>query len=112
VKFPCKLCIDDHLTHLFPKLAEAATLLSLPPVVLMNPFSHNQHMALSSSNIGNVTSGSQNPLLQDGNRLCINMVDVKVNVATQSQDYISSQAILGIESPPPPPLEMNLQIEK
>jgi hypothetical protein len=39
------------------------------------------------------------------------MVDVKVNVATRSQDYSSSQANLGLESPPPPP-EMNLQIEK
>jgi hypothetical protein len=32
VKFPYKLCIDDHLTHLFPKLAEVVRLLSLPPV--------------------------------------------------------------------------------
>jgi hypothetical protein len=31
VKFPCKLCIDDHLTHLCPKLEEAARILSLPP---------------------------------------------------------------------------------
>ena len=22
VKFPCKLCIDDHLTHLFPKISK------------------------------------------------------------------------------------------
>jgi hypothetical protein len=63
VKFPCKLCIDDHLTHLFPKLAESARLLSLPLAVLMNPFPHNQHMALSSSNVGNVDGGSQNPPL-------------------------------------------------
>ena len=45
VKFPCKICIDDHLTHLCPKLAEATRLLYLPPIMLMNPFPHNQHMA-------------------------------------------------------------------
>jgi hypothetical protein len=29
VKFPCKLCMDDHLTHLSPKLEEVArTLIS------------------------------------------------------------------------------------
>jgi len=28
VKFPCKICTDDHLNHLCPKLAEAARLIS------------------------------------------------------------------------------------
>jgi hypothetical protein len=48
VKFPYKLCTNDHLTHLCPKLVEAARILSLPPIVLTNPFPHNQHMSLSS----------------------------------------------------------------
>ena len=38
VKFPCKLCTNDHLTHLCPKLVEAVRLLNLLPVVLTNPF--------------------------------------------------------------------------
>jgi hypothetical protein len=42
VKFPCNVCTNDHLTHLCPKLVEATRLLSLPPIVLMNPFPHNQ----------------------------------------------------------------------
>jgi hypothetical protein len=33
VKFPCKICTDDHLTHLCPKLVEAARLLYLPRCV-------------------------------------------------------------------------------
>jgi hypothetical protein len=41
VKLPCKLCTDDHLTHLCPKLVEATRLLSLPLFVLTNPFPHN-----------------------------------------------------------------------
>jgi hypothetical protein len=111
VKFPCKLCTDDHHIHLSPKLVEAARILSLLRAMLTNPFPHNQHMAPSSSNTGNVAGGSQNPLLQDNDHLFINMVDAKVNVATRSQDYISSQAIPCLEFPPPP-LEMTLQIEK
>jgi hypothetical protein len=60
VKFPCKLCTDDHLTHLCPKLAEAARLLAQSPIVLTNPFPHNQHLASSSSNTGNAAGGGQN----------------------------------------------------
>jgi hypothetical protein len=30
------------------------------------------------------------------------MVDAKIYVDTQSQDYTSKQTILGLESPPPP----------
>jgi hypothetical protein len=65
VKFPCKLYTHDHLTHLCPKLVEAVRLLSLPPVVLVNPFPHNQHMDSSSLNDENAVSGIQNPPMQD-----------------------------------------------
>jgi len=60
VKFPCKLCTYDHLTHLCPKLAEATRLLAQSPDVLTNPFPHNQHLAMSSSNVGNAVGGGQN----------------------------------------------------
>ena len=39
------------------------------------------------------------------------MVNAKINVVAQSRDYSSSKASTGLEAPPPP-LEMNLQIEK
>jgi len=84
VKLPCKLCTDDHLTHLCPKLMEVARLLNLLPVVLTNPFPHNQHLASSYSNARNAFGGSQNPLPQDGERFCINMVDAKIDIATLS----------------------------
>jgi hypothetical protein len=89
---------------------EAARLLSLPPIVLTNPFPHNQHMASRSSNVKNVVGGIQNAPPQDGDCLCINMVNYQVNVATRSQDYSSSQTIPFLESPPPP--DKPLQIEK
>ena len=103
VKFPYKLCTNDHLTHLCPKLAEAVRILDQSPAVLTNPFPHNQHLASSSSNIGNATSGGQNHQSQDGDRLCINMVNEKIDVATRSRDYSSKQTIPSLEYPPPPP---------
>jgi hypothetical protein len=111
VEFPCKLCTDDHLTHLCPKLVEAARLLAQSPIVLTNPFPHNYHLASSSSNTGNTTNGGQNQQSQDGDRVCINMVDEKIDIATRSQDYTSKQIIPSLESPPPPS-ETTLQIEK
>jgi hypothetical protein len=90
VKFPCKLCTDDHLTHLCPKLKEVARILSLPHVVLTNTFLHNQHMASNSSNLGNVMSGNQNPMTHEGDHLCVNMFKYHINVATRFRDYISS----------------------
>jgi hypothetical protein len=93
-----------------PKLVEVARLLYLPPIVMTNPFPHNQHMASSSSNARNVAGGIQNPLTQDGDLLCINMVNSQVNVATRSRDYSSHKTIPGLESPPPP--EIPFQIEK
>jgi hypothetical protein len=50
VKFPYNICTHDHLTHLYPKLAEDAWILSPLLVVLTNPLPHNQDMALSSLN--------------------------------------------------------------
>jgi hypothetical protein len=38
------------------------------------------------------------------------MIKSHINVATRSRDYNSSQAVPGLESPPP--LEMSLHIEK
>jgi hypothetical protein len=89
----------------------AARLLAQSPIVLTNPFPHNQCLALSSSNGGNAVGGGQNQQSQDGDCLCINMVDAKIDVATPSRDYSSKQTIPILESPPPPS-ETTLQIEK
>jgi hypothetical protein len=109
VKFPCKLCKYDHLTHLCPKIKEALSLLSKPPIVLRNPFPHNQHMASGSSNIRNASSGSQNPSTHEGDHLCDNMVKSHIDVATRSHDYDSSQNVIDPYSPLP--LKTPLHIE-
>jgi hypothetical protein len=75
-----------------PNLWKLRGFINLPPAVLTNPFPHNQHMASSSSNAENAPGGSQNPPSQDGDRVCINMVDAKIDVATRSRDYSSSKA--------------------
>ena len=102
MKFPCKLCTDDHLTHLCPKVVEVARILAQFPTVLTNLFPHNQHLALISSNVGNEAGGGQNHQSQDGGHLCINMVHAKIDVATRSRDYSYKQTIHGLESPTPP----------
>jgi hypothetical protein len=86
-------------------------ILNLPSTVLMNPFPHNQHLALSSSNTENVPGGIQNPPSQYGDCVCINMVDAKIDIATRSRDYSSSKSSTSQEAPPPPP-ETNLHVEK
>jgi hypothetical protein len=106
VKFLYKICIDDHLTHLCPKLTEVMRLLAQSPALLTNPFPHNQHLASISSNSGNVVGGGQNQQSQDGDHLCINMVNAKIDVATRSRDYSSKQTNFGLESPHP--RELNL----
>ena len=44
VNFPCKLCKDDHLTYLCPRIDEALRLLAQGPAMLTNPLLHNQNM--------------------------------------------------------------------
>jgi hypothetical protein len=75
--------------------------------MLTNPFPHNQHLASSSLNTGNAPGASQNPPPQDGDRVCINMVDAKIDIATRSRDHGSSKVSTSLEAPLPPP-DMNL----
>ena len=44
VKFPCKLCKDDHLTYLCPRIDEASRFLAQGLAVLTNPLPHNHNM--------------------------------------------------------------------
>jgi hypothetical protein len=67
VKFLCKICTDDHLTHLFPQLAEAQKLLAQQqPVVLTNPFPQGKNMAQDSTSTSMV-GGSQGPPVPNPN---------------------------------------------
>jgi hypothetical protein len=108
VNFPYKLCKYDHLSHLRPKIEQSSRILSQPPIVLTNMFPHNPHMDSETSDTGNASNGSQNPLPHEGGHLCINMAKSNIDVSTQSHDYSSSQTFIAPKSPPPPktPLEI------
>ena len=59
VKFPCKLCHEDHLTHLCPLMEQAQKLLKAQqPAVRKDPFTQGQHSASAS----NVAGGTPNAL--------------------------------------------------
>jgi hypothetical protein len=106
---PCKLCKDDHLSHLCPQIEEASRLLSQMPTVMTNPFQNNQHMSSETSNTRNALSRSKNPSTHEGGHLCINMVKYHIDVATQSCDYGSSQTIIGPKYPPPPKTPLHIE---
>ena len=56
MKFPCKLCQEDHLTHQFPLIDQSQKLLkNQQPVVLKDPFPQGQNAA-SVSNVAGGTS--------------------------------------------------------
>ena len=62
VKFPCKLCQEDHLTHLCPLMDQAQKLLkSQQPAVLKDPFSQGKN----STSASNVVGGTPNELDQN-----------------------------------------------
>ena len=62
VKFPCKLCKDDHLTHLCPRMEDASRFIAQGPAVLTNPLHHNQNMNSRTHDPHCASGGDQNPL--------------------------------------------------
>ena len=61
MKFPCKLCHEDHLTHQCPLMEHAQKLLKgQQSAVLKDPFPQGQNSA-SASNVAGVTPNSPDP---------------------------------------------------
>ena len=57
VKFPCKLCQEDHLTHQCPLIDQAQKLLkNQQPTILNDPFPQGQNAA----SVSNVAGGTAN----------------------------------------------------
>ena len=88
VKFPCKLCAGDHLTHLCPKIQDAQRLLSQQgssssQAVLTNPFPQGQQLiAGANQNPGASSGGPQEGEIPSN----IFMMSAHVDVATRSRD--------------------------
>ena len=108
MKFPYKLCKDDHLTHLCPHMEHASNCIAQGPAVFTNPLPNNQNMNSRTVGPGSASSGTQNPLDVSSGLGCINMVK-DTNVVTHAKEYGTSQPELRKEPAPP---ESSLQIEK
>ena len=63
VKFPCKLCKEDHLTHLRPHMEDALKFIAQGLVVFTNPLPNNQNMNSRTVNPGSVSSGTEKPAI-------------------------------------------------
>ena len=112
VKFPFKLCKDDHLTHLCPCMEDASRFIEQGPAVLTNPLPNNQNMNLRTIDPGCASGGTQNPLEAASGHGCINMMSA-AKVVTHTKDYGSSQPDLGKEpSPPDSPLRIENPMDK
>ena len=100
VKFPCKLCKEDHLTHLFPHMEYASRFIAQGLAMLTNPLPKNQNM--NSRNIYHhcASGGDQNMSEANTSHGCINIVHA-AKVVTRAKDYGSSQPDLGKEPAPP-----------
>ena len=108
VKFPCKLCKDDHLTHLFPHMEDASKFIRQGLALVTNHLPNNQNMNSRTVDLGCASDGTQNPPEVTLGHSCIIMVkDSKV--VTRAKYYGSSQPDLGKESTPP---EIPMRIEK
>ena len=87
VKFPGKLCQEDHLTYQCPLMKQAQKLLKQQPVVLKDPFLQVQNATLSDSK--NV-EGTHNTSPAD--QSYINMVRSQTLLQTRAKNYESESS--------------------
>ena len=80
VKFPCKLCKDDHLTYLCPRIEEASKFLAQGPAMLTNPLPQNMNSRSHDQ------SGGDQYLSEGTGHGFINMV-CAAKVVNRAKDY-------------------------
>jgi hypothetical protein len=91
-RYPCNLCVEDHLTHLCPRLAEAQKFVTQQQqAVLMNPFQHGQNLTQASAS---TEGGSQEtfPPLNNPSSMNVYMVRGDAFISTRVHDYSKSSA--------------------
>jgi hypothetical protein len=110
VRYPCNLCMEYHLTHLCPRLAEAQTFVTQQKqVVLIDPFQHGKNLTQASTS---TEGGSQETCLPPNNPSSANVYMVRGDsfISTRVHDYSKpSTSKKGKEDDLP---SLPLQIEK
>jgi hypothetical protein len=79
--------VEDHLTHLCPRLVEAQKfVMQQQPVVLTNPFQHEENLTQASAS---TEGGSQGPSPSLNNPASVNVYMVKGDafISTRVHDY-------------------------
>jgi hypothetical protein len=87
VRYPCNLCMEDHLTHLCPWLVEAQEFVAQQQRdVLTNPSQHGQTLTQASAS---TEGGSQGPSPSSKNPTSVNVYIVKGDafISTRAHDY-------------------------
>jgi hypothetical protein len=109
-RYPCNLCVEDHLTHICPRLVEAQKFFTQKQhAVLTNPFQHGKN--LTQASIG-TEGGSQEICPPPNNPSSVNVYMVRGDafISTRAHDYSKPRASeKGKEDDLP---SLPLQIEK
>jgi hypothetical protein len=87
MRYPCNLCMKDHLTHQCPWLAEAQKFVTQQqPTMLTNPFQHGKNLTQASTSAEGGSQGhsrsSENPTSEN-----IYMMKGDAFILTRVHDY-------------------------
>jgi hypothetical protein len=109
-RYPCNLCVEDRLTHICPRLAEAQKFVTQQQqAVLTNPFQHGKNLTQASTS---AEGGSQETFPPPNNSSFMNVYMVRGDafIMTRAHDYSKPSASeKGKEDELP---SLPLQIEK
>jgi hypothetical protein len=92
VRYPCKLCAEDHPTHLCPRLAEAQKFVTQQQqAMLSNPFQHGKNLTQASTS---AKGGSQEscPPPNSSSAANVYMVRGDVLIMTRAHNYSKPSA--------------------
>ena len=118
MKFPCKICAEDHLTYKFPRLQECTDFIAhkdsrRTPAVLQNPFSNpqqqQQHMVANPSQPPQRGNGGLHPSGEGPSAIYgIESVDLQTRTKLYGNPTIDAQEP-GTSSYPPPPNDLHIE---
>jgi hypothetical protein len=91
-RYPCKLCVEDHPTHLCPRLVEAQKFVTQQQqAMLTNPFQHGQNLTQAYTS---AKGGSQETCPPPNNSSSVNVYMVRDDslIMIRAHDYSKTSA--------------------